>query len=68
MGTLELRIPQDRDGLFSTEVFSRYQRSEGALLLALAQMYVPGVSTRKVRAVTEGCAGMGSGRYGLERM
>lgn len=59
VGTLELRIPQDRDGLFSTEVFSRYQRSEKALLLALAQMYVHGVSTRKVRAVTEELCGHG---------
>ncbi len=59
VGTLELRIPQDRDGLFSTEVFSRYQRSERALLLALAQMYVQGVSTRKVRAVTEELCGHG---------
>lgn len=57
VGTLELRVPQDRDGLFSTEVFSRYQRSEKALLLALAQMYVQGVSTRKVRAVTEELCG-----------
>lgn len=59
VGTLELRIPQDRDGRFSTEVFSRYQRSEKALLLALAQMYVNGVSTRKVRAVTEQLCGHG---------
>ena len=57
VGTLELRVPQDREGLFSTEVFSRYQRSEKALLLALAEMYVQGVSTRKVRAVTEELCG-----------
>lgn len=57
VGTLELRVPQDREGLFRTEVFSRYQRSEKALLLALAQMYVQGVSTRKVRAVTEQLCG-----------
>ena len=54
VGTLELRVPQDRGGLFRTEVFARYQRSEKALLLALAEMYVQGVSTRKVRAVTRG--------------
>jgi putative transposase len=57
VGTLELRVPQDREGLFTTEVFSRYQRSEKALLLALAAMYVQGVSTRKVRAVTEELCG-----------
>lgn len=59
IGTLELRVPQDRGGLFRTEVFTRYQRSEKALLLALAEMYVQGVSTRKVRAVTEELCGHG---------
>lgn len=57
VGTLELRVPQDREGLFTTEVFARYQRSEKALLLALAEMYIQGVSTRKVRAVTEELCG-----------
>ena len=53
VGTLELRVPQDRAGRFSTELFERYQRSEKALVSALAEMYVQGVSTRKVRAVSE---------------
>ena len=53
VGTLELRVPQDRAGRFSTELFERYQRSEKALVGALAEMYVQGVSTRKVKAVTE---------------
>jgi transposase-like protein len=38
VGTLELRVPQDRHGRFSTEVFERYQRSEKALVLALGEM------------------------------
>jgi mutator family transposase len=49
VGTLELRVPQDRAGRFSTELFERYQRSEKALVSALAEMYVQGVSTRKVK-------------------
>lgn len=53
VGTLELRVPQDRAGRFSTELFERYQRSEKALVAALAEMYVQGVSTRKVKAVSE---------------
>lgn len=53
VGTLELRVPQDREGRFSTEVFDRYQRSEKALVSSLAEMYVQGVSTRKVKAITE---------------
>ena len=47
VGTLELRVPQDRAGRFSTELFERYQRSEKALVGALAEKYVQGVSTRK---------------------
>ncbi len=57
VGKLELRVPQDRDGRFSTEVFERYQRSEKALVSALAEMYVQGVSTRKVKAITEELCG-----------
>ena len=43
VGKLELRVPQDRDGRFSTELFERYQRSEQALVATLAEMYVQGV-------------------------
>ena len=57
VGTLELRVPQDRQGLFSTEIFERYQRSEKALVDGLIQMYVQGVSTRKVKEVTEALCG-----------
>ena len=57
VGRLELRVPQDRQGRFSTELFRRYQRSEQALVLALTEMYVQGVSTRKVKAVTEELCG-----------
>ena len=42
---LELRVPQDRDGRFSTEPFERYQRSERALVSALAEMSVWGIDT-----------------------
>ena len=57
VGKLELRVPQDRDGRFSTELFERYQRSEQALVATLAEMYVQGVSTRKVKAITEEVCG-----------
>jgi transposase-like protein len=53
LGTLELRVPQDREGRFSTSLFARYQRSEQALLLCLQEMYLKGVSTRQVRQITE---------------
>ena len=40
VGPIVLRVPQDRSGQFSTQVFEQYQRSEKALVAALAQMYV----------------------------
>ena len=57
VGKLVLRVPQDRQGRFRTEVFERYQRSEKALVSALTEMYVQGVSTRKVKEITEELCG-----------
>jgi putative transposase len=57
VGNIELRVPQDRQGQFRTEIFERYQRSEKALVGALTEMYVQGVSTRKVKAITEELCG-----------
>lgn len=58
VGTLTLRVPQTRDGSFSTEIFRRYQRSEQALLSSLMEMYLQGVSTRKVSKITEELCGV----------
>src|SRR5262249_39376840 len=57
MGKLEIRVPQDRDGRFSTDLFERYSRAEKALVSGLVEMYVQGVSTRKVKAITEELCG-----------
>jgi putative transposase len=57
VGKIELRVPQDRQGRFRTEVFERYQRSEKALVAAMLEMYVQGVSTRKVKIITEELCG-----------
>ena len=57
VGKIELRVPQDRQGHFSTELFERYQRSERALVLALVESYIAGVSTRKVKKITEQLCG-----------
>jgi transposase-like protein len=57
VGTLKLLVPQDREGSFSTRLFARYQRNEKALVLALMEMYLEGVSTRKVKDVTEKLCG-----------
>ena len=58
MGTLTLVVPQDRERTFSTRLFSRYQRNEKVLVLALMEMYLEGVSTRKVKDVTEELCGV----------
>jgi transposase-like protein len=57
VGDLNLLVPQDRDGTFSTGLFERYQRSDKALALSLMEMYVQGVSTRKVASITETLCG-----------
>src|SRR5918998_4934798 len=57
VGTLNLLVPQDREGTFSTRLFSRYQSHEKALCLALMEMNVEGVSTRKVKEITEELCG-----------
>jgi transposase-like protein len=57
LGTLELRVPRDRAGQFQPSLFARYQRSEQALVLALIEMYLQGISTRKVSAVVEQLCG-----------
>jgi putative transposase len=50
-------IPQVREGGFYPQALEKGMRSERALMLALAEMYVQGVSTRKVAAVTERLCG-----------
>jgi transposase-like protein len=61
VGRLQLEVPRDREGTFSTELFERYQRSEKALVLSLMQMVVQGVSqgvsTRRVKKITDELCG-----------
>ena len=57
IGTITLRIPRHRNGEFSTTMFERYQRSEQALVLAMIEMVINGVSTRKIEAVTQELCG-----------
>lgn len=59
MAGLDLRVPKTRDGRSYPSILERYQRSEGALIAALAQCYVQGMSTRKVQAICEELFGEG---------
>ena len=58
VGEVEFAIPQVRDSSFYPSALERGLRSERALTLALAEMYVQGVSTRKVAAITEQLCGV----------
>jgi len=57
LGTLSLRVPQTRDGEFYPQSLTRGLRSERALLVAIAEMYVQGVSTRRVKRIVEELCG-----------
>lgn len=57
VGCIELEVCRDRDGLFQTELFRRYQRSEQALVLSMIEMYIQGVSTRKVNSIVQELCG-----------
>ena len=57
LGALTLDVPQVREGGFYPQSLDKGVRSERALKLALAEMYVQGVSTRKVAAITEQLCG-----------
>jgi transposase-like protein len=58
IGTLELLVPQVRDSDFYPSFLERGIRSERALKLSLAEMYIQGVSTRKVSAILEELCGL----------
>ena len=58
VGEITFAIPQVREGGFYPQALEKGLRSERALTLALAEMYVQGVSTRKVKAITEQLCGV----------
>ena len=68
VGQLTLRVPRDREGRFSTQLFERYQRSEKALVLALQESYLQGVSTRKIARITEKLCGVAFSKDQVSRM
>jgi putative transposase len=59
LGDIRFDIPQVREGGFYPQALEKGLRSERALNLALAEMYVQGVSTRKVTAIVEQLCGSG---------
>jgi transposase-like protein len=68
VGPVTLRVPQTRDGSFSSDIFSRYRRSEQAFVLGLMEMVVNGVSTRKVSEITESLCGTSFSKSTVSRL
>jgi len=68
VGPLTLRVPQTRDGSFSTDIFERYSRSEQAFVIGLMEMVINGVSTRKVTRITEGLCGTAFSKSTVSRL
>ena len=58
VGSITLGIPQFIKGKLNTNLFDRYQRSEQALITTLVEMVVNGVSTRKIRKITQELCGV----------
>ena len=58
LGSLPLKVPQTRDSEFYPQSLERGLRSECALLLSIAEMYVQGVSTRRVKKIVEELCGL----------
>jgi transposase-like protein len=58
LGEITFAIPQVREGGFYPSALEKGLRSERALVSTLAEMYVQGVSTRKVKAITEELCGL----------
>jgi putative transposase len=58
LGEITFAVPQVREGGFYPSALEKGLRSERALVTTLAEMYVQGVSTRKVKAITEELCGM----------
>lgn len=58
IGEITFAVPQVREGGFYPSALEKGMRSERALVATLAEMYVQGVSTRKVKAITEELCGV----------
>ena len=53
LGQLHLRKPEIREYRFETQLFTKYQRSERALTVAMQQMVISGVSTARIKKITQ---------------
>lgn len=63
-----LEVPRDREGEFVTEVFERYKRMTGDVEEAVLEMYLSGVSVRKIAGVTEALSKVKVGKDAVSRI
>ena len=63
-----LKVPRDREGEFATEVFERYKRATGNVEEAILEMYLSGVSTRKIAGITEALSRVRIGKDAVSRI
>lgn len=69
MGKIEqLRVPRDREGTFTTEVFEEYHRATGEVEDALLEMWLQGISQRKIAEVTEKLGAVRIGKDAVSRI
>ena len=68
VGCIELNVCRDRDGQFQPELFAKYQRNEQALVLGIAEMYLKGISTRKIEPVLEELCGFGLSKSTVSKL
>jgi len=63
-----LEVPRDREGEFATEVFERYKRMTGDVEEAVLEMYLSGISVRKIAGVTEALSRVKVGKDAVSRI
>lgn len=63
-----LEVPRDREGEFVTEVFERYKRLTGNVEEAILEMYLSGISTRKIAGITEALSKVKVGKDAVSRI
>jgi transposase-like protein len=64
----QLRVPRDRDGSFTTKVFEEYHRSTGEVEDAILEMWLQGISQRKIAEVTEKLGAVRIGKDAVSRI
>ena len=63
-----LEVPRNREGEFVTELFERYKRMTGDVEEAILEMYLSGISTRKIAGVTDALSRVRVGKDAVSRI